>query len=115
MLFSFEQSKYPDLAKELKRRMSGQLPEGWKDNLPKFTPAVRTVPRASARVRRLPTPKCHCVSSSNGRYNPQPDRVLVLRLLFVPFSSEYRLSCPVRYPAAGAGVGVALLLTWYIR
>lgn len=38
-LFATYESKYPDLAKELKRRMSGQLPEGWKDNLPKFTPA----------------------------------------------------------------------------
>ncbi|CAM9415762.1 unnamed protein product, partial [Hapterophycus canaliculatus] len=30
--------KYPELAKELKRRMSGELPAGWKDKLPKFTP-----------------------------------------------------------------------------
>lgn len=37
------QAKYPDLAKELKRRMSGELPEGWKDNLPKFVPEVQHV------------------------------------------------------------------------
>lgn len=37
------QSKYPDLAAEFKRRMSGQLPAGWKDKLPKFTPEVCTV------------------------------------------------------------------------
>lgn len=36
-----QQSKYPELAAEFKRRMSGQLPEGWKDKLPKFTPEVR--------------------------------------------------------------------------
>lgn len=38
---SIDQLKYPELAKELKRRMSGELPTGWKDNLPKFTPEVR--------------------------------------------------------------------------
>lgn len=27
---------YPDLAIEFKRRMSGELPCGWKDNLPSF-------------------------------------------------------------------------------
>ncbi|TPX36512.1 hypothetical protein SmJEL517_g01356 [Synchytrium microbalum] len=30
---------YPDLAGELIRRFSGQLPEGWKNALPRFTPA----------------------------------------------------------------------------
>ncbi|CAM9468638.1 unnamed protein product [Ectocarpus sp. 6 AP-2014] len=38
VLFAAYESKYPDLAKELKRRMSGELPEGWKDKLPKFVP-----------------------------------------------------------------------------
>lgn len=36
----FRQSKYPELASELKRRMAGELPEGWKESLPKFTPQV---------------------------------------------------------------------------
>ncbi|CAM9952949.1 unnamed protein product [Pylaiella littoralis] len=38
-LFQAYESKYPDLAKELKRRMAGELPAGWKDKLPKFTTA----------------------------------------------------------------------------
>lgn len=35
------QAKYPDLAAEFRRRMAGELPEGWKDSLPKFSPEVR--------------------------------------------------------------------------
>ena len=35
-----DQAKYPELAKELKRRMAGELPAGWKDSLPKFAPGV---------------------------------------------------------------------------
>ncbi|CAM9963045.1 unnamed protein product, partial [Ectocarpus sp. 12 AP-2014] len=38
VLFAAYECKYPDLAKELMRRMSGELPEGWKDKLPKFVP-----------------------------------------------------------------------------
>eukprot|EP00903_Cladosiphon_okamuranus_P006639 g6483.t1 len=38
-LFATYEAKYPELAAEFKRRMSGQLPAGWKDQLPKFTPA----------------------------------------------------------------------------
>lgn len=37
-LFAAYEAQYPELAKELKRRMAGDLPEGWKDSLPKFTP-----------------------------------------------------------------------------
>jgi transketolase len=31
-------SKYPDLAKEIKRRISGKLPDGWSNKLPRYTP-----------------------------------------------------------------------------
>lgn len=34
------QAKYPELAKDLERRMKGDLPEGWKEDLPKFSPEV---------------------------------------------------------------------------
>ncbi|CAN0337860.1 unnamed protein product, partial [Scytosiphon promiscuus] len=44
--FAAYECKYPELAKDLRRRMSGELPAGWKDNLPKFSPEV------CPRVRR---------------------------------------------------------------
>lgn len=34
------QDKYPSLAEDLKRRLAGELPDGWKDGLPKFSPEV---------------------------------------------------------------------------
>ncbi|CAM9364523.1 unnamed protein product [Ascophyllum nodosum] len=37
-LFAAYEDKYPDLAKEFKRRIAGELPEGWKDDLPTFKP-----------------------------------------------------------------------------
>ncbi|MCD6356379.1 MAG: transketolase [Anaerolineaceae bacterium] len=35
-LFDKYKKQYPELANELARRFSGDLPKGWKDNLPKF-------------------------------------------------------------------------------
>ncbi|MFZ6020551.1 MAG: transketolase [Chloroflexota bacterium] len=35
-LFNAYQQAYPDLAAELKRRLAGQLPDGWDQNLPEF-------------------------------------------------------------------------------
>lgn len=35
-LFNTYQQAYPDLAAELKRRLAGQLPDGWDQNLPEF-------------------------------------------------------------------------------
>lgn len=35
-LFKAYQQAYPDLAAELKRRLAGQLPDGWDQNLPEF-------------------------------------------------------------------------------
>lgn len=37
-LFSEYQSKYPELGKELARRLSGKLPENWDAKLPRYTP-----------------------------------------------------------------------------
>ncbi|GAA5822902.1 hypothetical protein JCM5353_007890 [Sporobolomyces roseus] len=37
-LFSEYESKYPDEAKDIKRRIDGKLPEGWEKALPTFTP-----------------------------------------------------------------------------
>jgi transketolase len=38
-MFEEYSKAYPDLAKEFKRRMSGEFPEGWENVLPKFTPS----------------------------------------------------------------------------
>lgn len=38
-LFAKYSQEYPKEAAELTRRLSGGLPEGWKDALPRFTPA----------------------------------------------------------------------------
>nr|CAG8586483.1 12501_t:CDS:10 [Entrophospora candida] len=37
-LFEDYCSKYPDLAKDIKRRFSGKLPDGWSNKLPRYTP-----------------------------------------------------------------------------
>ncbi|GAA5904124.1 transketolase family protein [Sporobolomyces salmoneus] len=37
-LFSEYESKYPEEAKDIKRRVEGKLPEGWEKALPSFTP-----------------------------------------------------------------------------
>ncbi|GAA5989154.1 hypothetical protein JCM5350_005104 [Sporobolomyces pararoseus] len=37
-LFSEYESKYPEEAKDIKRRIEGKLPEGWEKALPTFTP-----------------------------------------------------------------------------
>jgi transketolase len=37
-LFSEYESKYPEEAKDIKRRIEGKLPEGWEKALPSFTP-----------------------------------------------------------------------------
>jgi len=37
-LFSEYESKYPDEARDIKRRIGGKLPEGWEKALPTFTP-----------------------------------------------------------------------------
>eukprot|EP01104_Vermistella_antarctica_P013120 TRINITY_DN3929_c0_g1_i1.p1 TRINITY_DN3929_c0_g1~~TRINITY_DN3929_c0_g1_i1.p1 ORF type:complete len:687 (-),score=182.35 TRINITY_DN3929_c0_g1_i1:197-2230(-) len=36
-LFAKYETEHADLAKEYKRRVAGELPEGWKDNLPTYT------------------------------------------------------------------------------
>lgn len=51
------QDKYPDLAKELKRRLAGELPHSWKDGLPKFSPEVGLEVRVKGdRLESNPNP-----------------------------------------------------------
>jgi len=42
-LFEKYAAEYPELAKEYTRRMKGELPAGWKDSLPKYTPSDKAV------------------------------------------------------------------------
>lgn len=46
-LFNQYEEKYPDLAKELKRIITGKLPENWDDNLPIYTEGEVKATRAS--------------------------------------------------------------------
>jgi len=43
-LFQKYAKEYPDLAKDFNRRMSGQLPEGWKSKLPKWSTSDAPAP-----------------------------------------------------------------------
>ncbi|KAJ1985503.1 Transketolase [Dimargaris cristalligena] len=42
MLHRYE-SAHPDLTKDLKRRLAGKLPDGWKEALPRYTPADKAL------------------------------------------------------------------------
>ena len=42
-LFQRYSQQYPQLAAELQRRINGQLPANWKDNLPRYTPSDSAV------------------------------------------------------------------------
>jgi dihydroxyacetone synthase len=49
--------KFPELAVEFKRRMSGKLPENWKDNIPASFPTSATPSRKSAGLAFNPVAK----------------------------------------------------------
>ncbi|KAJ1971863.1 Transketolase [Dimargaris xerosporica] len=42
-LFKKYEAEFPDLAKDLARRLAGKLPEGWKKALPRYTPADKAL------------------------------------------------------------------------
>lgn len=42
-VFKRYREKYPDLAQELERRISGSLPEGWESELPEFAPDAKGI------------------------------------------------------------------------
>jgi transketolase len=42
-LFAKYGEKYPELAKELQRRLNRQLPSGWKESLPRYQPSDAAV------------------------------------------------------------------------
>lgn len=47
-LFKAYQQSYPDLAAELKRRLAGDLPRGWDENLPEFEPDPKGIATRAA-------------------------------------------------------------------
>lgn len=47
-LFKAYQQSYPDLAAELKRRLAGELPLGWDENLPEFEPDPKGIATRAA-------------------------------------------------------------------
>ncbi len=47
-LFKAYQQSYPDLAAELKRRLVGELPRGWDENLPEFEPDPKGIATRAA-------------------------------------------------------------------
>ena len=85
-LFSEYESKYPDEAKDIKRRVDGKLPEGWEKALPTFTPtddAVASLKLSEVLLAKLSTVIPELVS---GSADLTPSNLVSLSHSFIYFS-----------------------------
>jgi len=85
-LFSEYESKYPDEAKDIKRRVDGKLPEGWEKALPTFTPTDDAV--ASRKLSEVLLAKLSTVIPElvSGSADLTPSNLVSLSHSFIYFS-----------------------------
>ena len=85
-LFSEYESKYPDEAKDIKRRIDGKLPEGWEKALPTFTPTDDAV--ASRKLSEVLLAKLSTVIPElvSGSADLTPSNLVSLSHSFIYFS-----------------------------
>lgn len=87
-LFSEYSKAFPDLAKEYELLSSGQLPEGWKQNLPKFKAGDKIATRkASGKVLNVIADRIPTLIGGSADLSPSTDTTLEK---YESFSAENR-------------------------
>jgi transketolase len=76
--FSAYEKAFPDMAKELRQRMSGELPEGWESSIPQFPPDAKGVATrvASGKVLNAMASKLPMLIGGSADLNPSTNTAL---------------------------------------